>query len=139
MKRLITLLAFLIVCLGCASININYIGQSYPPTEHVDLYFSEGDINKNYKVVGRILATANPDEIFFSDEKFIEKILEKAHEKGADGVVILDFGQIVAGTSTSRTETEERQGNQTVIHEYENSGVSEKIRTTALAIKYKSK
>ena len=87
MKHLIPLISVLFVFLGCAT--INYVGESYPPTQEVDLYFSEEDIEREYTVVGRILATANSDEAVYSSEKFTQAILKKAREKGADGVVIL--------------------------------------------------
>lgn len=61
MKRLVGPLAVLVVLIGCTS--INYLGESYPPTEHVDLYFSEADIDSEYTVVGRIVATANASEM----------------------------------------------------------------------------
>ncbi len=77
-KHLIGLLCFLM--LGCAT--INYIGESYPSTQDVDLYFSEEDIEQEYKVVGRVVATANSDELFYSSEKFTQAILKKARENG---------------------------------------------------------
>jgi hypothetical protein len=141
MKRLICPVAVLFVLLGCAT--INYIGESYPPTQHVDLYFSEGDIKTEYTVVGRILATAQVDELLYSSDQFTQAILKKAREKGADGVVILGFEKVMTGTSASRnrTETTEEKGDKTVTHKHEtvSSSIQEKSQIEALAIKYKSK
>ncbi|MFQ5798081.1 MAG: hypothetical protein ACE5H0_05220 [Bacteroidota bacterium] len=141
MKHLLGPLAVLMVQFGCAT--INYIGESYPPTEHVDLYFSEADIDSEYTVVGRIVATANADEVIYSGDKFTQAILKKAREKGADGVVILGFGKVMTGTSTTRERTEktEEKGDKTITREYESvsSSSEEKRRIEALAIKYKSR
>ena len=141
MKRLISPVAVLFVLLGCAT--INYIGESYPPTQHVDLYFSEEDIKTEYTVVGRILATAELDELLYSSDQFTEAILKKAREKGADGVVILGFEKVMTGTSASRnwTEKTEEKGDETVTHQHErvSSSIQEKSQIQALAIKYKSK
>ena len=141
MKRLINSVAVLFVLLGCAT--INYIGESYPPTQHVDLYFSEEDIRTEYTVVGRILATAELDELLYSSDQFTQAILKKAREKGADGVVILGFERVMTGTSASRHRTEktEEKGDKTVTQQQErvSSSIQEKRQIEALAIKYKSK
>ncbi len=141
MKRLIGPLAVLVVLIGCTS--INYLGESYPPTEHVDLYFSEADIDSEYTVVGRIVATANASEMLYSSDKFTQAILKKAREKGADGVVILGFGQVLTGTTTTRHRTEktEEKGDKTITREHEtvSSSSEEKRRIEALAIRYKSR
>jgi len=123
---------------GCAS--VNYLGESYPPTRHADLYFSEADVKKEYKVIGRMEATADADESIYSGEKFTEAILKKAREKGADGVVILDFGKVMTGTSESRdrTRTTENRERGTVTRDSETTrqSVEEKRRVEALVIKY---
>ena len=45
MKLRLWIPAALFLLAGCAS--INYMGESYPPTQHVDLYFSEGTSRKS--------------------------------------------------------------------------------------------
>lgn len=140
MKHLIPLMPVLFAVLGCAT--INYVGESYPPTQQVDLYFSKEEIETEYTVVGRILATANSDEMFYSSDKFTQAILKKAREKGADAVVILGFEKVITGKSESghRTETTKEKGDKTVTsgHESTSSSIQEKRRIEALAIKYKS-
>jgi hypothetical protein len=140
MKRRMIFLVPLVVLLGCAT--VNYIGDSYPPTQHVDVFFSEKDVEKEYRVMGRVEATANADELIYSGEKFMQTICKKAEEKGADGVVILDFGNVMTGTSESRnrTETSENRENRTITHEHEDisHSVDEKRRVEALVIKYKN-
>ncbi|MHC4727045.1 MAG: hypothetical protein ACYS17_07400 [Planctomycetota bacterium] len=141
MKEIFVVMPVWLILVACAT--VNYIGDSYPPTERVDLYFSEEDIEKEYIVIGRIVATANSDELFYSGDKFTEAVRKKAREKGADGIVVFGFGKVVSGTSESRDRTEktEEKGDKTVTRESESvsSTVEEKRRIEALAIKYKTK
>ena len=84
MRRLL-LIVPLLLAVGCT--NIKYIGESYPPTTQVDIFFSEADIEHDYKVMGHADATA-PE--YVDVEEMMEKIKEKAMEKGADAVVMLE-------------------------------------------------
>ena len=53
-KYTVSLLAlFVLFVAACAK--IDYIGQSYQPTTHVDLFFSEEDIREDYQVMGNML------------------------------------------------------------------------------------
>jgi hypothetical protein len=99
MKLRLWIPVLLFLLAGCAS--VNYLGESYLPTQRMDLFFSEEDVKKEYKVIGRMEATADADELIYSSDKFTEAILKKAREKGAVGVVILDFGNVMTGTSES--------------------------------------
>jgi hypothetical protein len=140
MKRLIFVPVLLILLSRCAS--ISYLGDKYPPTSHVDLFFSENDVPREYLVIGRMEATADADEIMYSTDKFTDAILKKAGEKGADAVVILDFGKVTTGVNESRDRTEtteETKRGGTVTHEHENvsHSVDEKRRVEALVLRYK--
>ncbi|KPJ60359.1 MAG: hypothetical protein AMJ46_07260 [Latescibacteria bacterium DG_63] len=104
-----TLLMAAALCLvGCAT--IDYVGREYPPTTHVDLFFSLDDVEQDYEVMGHVIATGNA---LVSAEKMQKQMLEKAREKGADAIVILGFERYVSGESskyTETTETRERKG-----------------------------
>jgi hypothetical protein len=140
MKLRLLIPAALFLLTGCAS--IHYMGESYPPTQHADLFFNEKDIQKEYKVIGRMEATADADEIVYSSEKFTDEILKKARERGGDAVVILDFRKVATGMTESRDRTESteerkrgtvRRENETVSH-----SIDEKRRVEALVIKYQT-
>ena len=137
-KCLIVSPYLLFIAVGCTT--INYIGESYPPSQQVDLYFSEKDIDKEYRVVGRIVATANAHELIYSSDKFTQSILKKARKKGADGVVILGFEKVMTGIDHSRNRTEKstEKSGKTFTEESEstNSSIEEKRRIEALAIRY---
>ena len=98
---------------ACAK--IDYIGQSYPPTTHVDLYFSDADIREDYQVMGHVIAQANEG---ISIENLQKQLEAKAREKGADGIVIHGFDRIQTGETT-------------VYNEKTNQGIK-KRRTTAI-------
>lgn len=140
MKRAFFALVLLILLSGCAS--ISYLGDTFPPTQHVDLFFSESDIEKDYRVIGRMEATADADELLYSTDKFTRAILKKAAEKGADAVVILDFGKVTTGVNASRDRTEtteetSRGGTVTREHESVSNSVEQKRRVEALVLKYR--
>jgi hypothetical protein len=139
MKRVFPLLGAAMLMVQCAT--IHYLGESYPPTGHVDLYFSEADIPKEYKIMGRIEATADADELIYSTEKFTDAILEKAGNKGADGVVILDFKTVQTGVTRTddRTRTTEKteDGKVTRNRDTHSTTVEEKRRIEALVVKYR--
>ncbi len=140
MRRAIFMPVLLILLSGCAS--ISYLGDTFPPTQHVDLFFSESDVEKEYRVIGRMEATADADELMYSTDKFTQAILKKAAEKGADAVVILDFGKVTTGVNASRDRTEtteetNRGGTVTREHESVSNSVEEKRRVEALVLKYR--
>ncbi len=140
MKRAFFAPILLVFLSGCAS--ISYLGDTYPPTAHVDLFFSENDVEKEYRVIGRMEATADADELLYSTDKFTQAILKKAAEKGADAVVILDFGKVTTAVNASRDRTEtteetNRGGTVTREHESVNQSVEEKRRIEALVLKYR--
>ena len=88
---------------ACAK--IDYIGQSYPPTTHVDLYFSDADIREDYQVMGHVIAQANEG---ISIENLQKQLEVKAREKGADGIVIHGFDRIQTGETTVYNEETNR-------------------------------
>lgn len=88
---------------ACAK--IDYIGQSYPPTTHVNLYFSDADIREDYQVMGHVIAQANEG---ISIENLQKQLEAKAREKGADGIVIHGFDRIQTGETTVYNEETNR-------------------------------
>ena len=107
MRRLLAV-GLAVAAIGCT--NIKYIGESYPPTNHVDVFFSEADINREYKVMGHVNATAGD---FVSVEKMFEDIKKKAMEKGADAVVVLGLDENIVSESTTYEGTTEHEGKKT--------------------------
>jgi hypothetical protein len=136
MKYAVLWLILVIAIVGCTK--IDYIGEEYPPTSLVDLYFSMDDVRLEYKVMGHVVATAHD---IVSAEKMQKKIMEEARKKGADGVVILGLDRYQAGSTTSYTETTEtaetQKGSQSVTTATTKTDVEEKKEIRATFIKYR--
>jgi hypothetical protein len=81
--------AFIMLTLaGC--VDVAYRGESFHPTKHVNFFYDHSSYPKDkYKIIGK--ATVTADSIISSDT-INDKLLEKARQKGADAVVILDLG-----------------------------------------------
>jgi hypothetical protein len=136
MRRALLLSILLLLVGGCTK--IDYVGEEYPPTLHVDLYYSEADIEQDYRVMGHTVASASD---IVSAEKMQKKIVEKAKEKGADGVVILGLDRYVSGESTTyreTTDTKEKKGKtETTTTATSTTSTQEKKEIRALFIKYR--
>ena len=100
MKKLLVLVPLLLIFASCTK--VDYVGEEYPPTDHVDLYFSMADAPADHKIMGYIVASA-PDMV--SAEKMQKKMMEKARLKGADGLVIEGLQRYQAGSNTNYSET----------------------------------
>jgi len=121
---------------GCTK--IDFVGEEYTPTTHVDLFFSEEDVSREYKVMGHIVATAD-DAV--SAEKMQKDMMKKAMEKGADGIVILGLEKYQAGEKTQYTETTEegttKKGNpKTTTTATSTTSTEEKKQIKAILVKY---
>ncbi len=84
-NTIIVLLSFLVI--SCAP-RVNYLGDEYAPTSHVDIFFDEVDIERNFKVMGLISAN-NSNNTFNSLDKIKEKMVEEARMKGADAILFI--------------------------------------------------
>ena len=132
MKAAVMLSLVLVAVGACA--HLDYIGESYAPTPHVDLFFAEKDVPREYRVMGQILATAGD---LVSAEKLQSKIVEKAGQKGADAVVLLGLERYKSGESTTYHETTEQKRRKTVTSGGSSTSSEEKKEIRALFIKYR--
>ena len=90
MKNLILNLSLLIFFSSCSVLvnPVHYLGNDLPPTDHVDVYFNFGDVDKEFTVIGKL---SNDAGATFSIEKVKEKMIEKARQKGGDAIVFLNL------------------------------------------------
>ncbi len=128
---------FVLLCLSACT-KIDYIGEEYPPTTHVDLFFDIDDVTREHKVMGNLIATADDG---VSTEKMQKKIIEKAMKKGADAVVIMGFEKYQSGESTTYRETSEegktKKGtSKTTTTATSSTSVKEKKQIKAVFLKY---
>ena len=130
--RTLLLIVGLLLAVGCT--NIKYIGESYPPTTHVDVFFSEDNIERNYKVMGHADATA-PE--YVDVEKMMEKIKEKAMEKGADAVVVLGLDENIVSESTYWNSETKVDKNKTTESGSQTTSMTKENEIRVLFIKYR--
>ncbi len=91
-KIILLILSMLLFVAACGSDDdIDYLGDSYTPTSHVDVYFSEDDVTEGYLVMG--YATADGEDT----EALKEKLIKKARESGADGIIFEGFDRVETG------------------------------------------
>ena len=126
---LLALLVFFVT--ACAK--IDYIGQSYQPTTHVDLYFSQDDIRADYQVMGHVIAQAGTG---ISIENLQKQLEAKAREKGADGIVIHGFDRIQRGETTTYNEETKREEKKRSIAAITVTSADEERQIKAIFIKY---
>lgn len=94
-KIMMLILSMVLFVTACGDdVDVDYLGDSYAPTSHVDVYFSEDDVTEGYLVIGH--ATADGDEA----EDLQETLIEKARENGADGIIFEGFDRVETGEQT---------------------------------------
>ena len=52
MKNILLLLLTIII-VSCSP-HLRYLGDTYPPTKEIDVYYDEKDIEKDYKIIGQL-------------------------------------------------------------------------------------
>ena len=85
---------------GCAT--IDYVGESYAPTPHVDLFFSLDDVPRDYRIIGEVRASGDQ---FVSASGLQQKLMERAQASGADAVIVLEVGRRLLLDQKEYTET----------------------------------
>lgn len=133
MFKYTVLLLSLLVFFVTACAKIDYIGQSYQPTTHVDLYFSQDDIRADYQVMGHVIAQAGTG---ISIENLQKQLEAKAREKGADGIVIHGFDRIQTGETTTYNEETKREEKKRSIAAITVTSADEERQIKAIFIKY---
>ena len=131
-KYTVSLLALLVLFVAACA-KIDYIGQSYPPTTQVDLYFSEQDIREDYQVMGHVIAQAHQG---ISIENLQKKLEAKAREEGADGIVIHGFDRIQTGETTTYNEEIRREEKKRSVAAITVTSAEEERQIRAIFIKY---
>jgi hypothetical protein len=136
--RWLMLAALAVIVSSCA--HLDYAGQSFPPTQQVDLFFSEANVGREYMVMGELTGTGDQ---LVSTQKLQDQMVEKAREKGADGVVILGLEHFQSGENTnyseSTTQGKTKKGKTVTTTSGSSTTSSEESkRIRALLIKYKA-
>ena len=56
-SKYLAIVIVVLLCLGACT-KIDYIGEEYPPTTQVDLFFDMEHVTREHKVMGHLIATA---------------------------------------------------------------------------------
>ncbi len=98
----LTLLAYLasiaLGCLGCVS--HDYVGQTFAPTENVEVYFDESAVPPGLIVIGHDRAVASDD---VDTQTIVAAMCKQAQKVGADALLIVGVDTVDSGVSTSTT------------------------------------
>jgi len=84
--------------LGCVS--HDYVGQTFAPTENVDVYFDESAVPPGLIVIGHDRAVASDD---VDTQTIVTDMCKKAQKVGADALLIVGVDTVDSGVSTSTT------------------------------------
>ncbi|GEM_PF-774495 len=96
LRALLAYTAFAALLVGC--VNTDYVGESYPPTSQVDVYYAMEDVNRPHVVMGKITASAMDG---WDSGAMVEELKTQAMAKGADALVIMDVHTETVGSYTS--------------------------------------
>ena len=122
-KIILLILSIVLFVTACGSDDdIDYLGDSYTPTSHVDVYFSEDDVTEGYLVMGHAAADGE------DTEALQEKLIKKARESGADGIIFEGFDRVETGEQTIVNDI----GNTSIV----NTDTTSVLEVKAIFIKY---
>ena len=80
---------FLISCGATAFLPaIQYLGDDYPSTSKVEVFYEIKQVTKEYRIIGRMTR-----ETIYRSEQTREKMIEIAKGKGADGIIFLNYSR----------------------------------------------
>jgi hypothetical protein len=74
--------------LASCSTHVSYLGNTFEPTKHVDVFVDESAVKNRYDIVGKGYIQRN---YFSSVESIQVKAVEKAKKNGADAILIKDY------------------------------------------------
>ena len=97
MKFPVYLILFLII--SCSP-KIQYLGKTYAPTQNVDIFFNESDINRPFTTIGMIRNSGKSYEKN-NPEVIKTAMLTKAMQVGADAIIFHGmYKEVVRGQTT---------------------------------------
>lgn len=96
LTQLLPSAALAALLIGC--VNTDYVGESYPPTTQVDVYYAMEDVSRPHVVMGKITASAMDG---WDSNAMVEELKSQAMAKGADAVVIMNVHTETVGSYTS--------------------------------------
>ena len=101
MKGIFCILTLLTIVLLTGCVSVDYIGNCYPPTTFVHMYFEASEIPPGYIKMGEATATlSDEDEAFAGTNAVNDELKKKAMEVGADAILIVSNSRVNTGVKT---------------------------------------
>lgn len=110
--KLILSRAFLLIFLLSCSSPVKYLGNSYPATTNVKIYFNTQDIEKSYETIGKIYLAIAEDT---KDSKIQQLIIDKAKSHGGDAVIMHDLNRVRSGSVSGGAGVSTRAGKKSTV------------------------
>lgn len=111
MKKSIVFAFILLFIFSCSS-GVKYLGNSYPESENVKIFFSKTDIKKPFEVIGKVYLDVEENT---KDEKIQKMIIDKAKKNGGDAVIMGDLKIVRSGSVTGGGGASTRVGKKTTV------------------------
>lgn len=116
---------------GCAT--VDYVGETYAPTERTDMYFDAKDVPRPYKVMGQM--TIDEDE--YADSQAMQADMKKeAMARGADAVLFTGMQKIQTGVVTNWQDTGKKKGKHSYDTGMSTSQIQHQKEMTGSLLKY---
>lgn len=93
--RFLPIATLMLLFSACAP-QLNFLGDTYPPTNQVDTYYAEADILRKYRVMGQLSGSNQGVAGVVSLQEIQQSMIEEAKKRGAHGILFLftdSFGQ----------------------------------------------
>ena len=82
----LTILLFSCLVYSCSTARtIDYIGESYAPSEHVEIFYDVKQVKKEFKIIGRMSV------LTMYIESTHREMIKKAKSVGADAIIFTDL------------------------------------------------
>jgi len=116
---------------GCTT--VDYVGDTYTPTDHVDMYFDTKDIQRPYRVMGQMTL----DENEYSDTESMQADLKKeAMARGADAVLFTGLRRVQVGSVTQWQDMGKTKGKHPYTYGTATTQAQENKEMTGSLVKY---
>ena len=79
--------AFMMLLASCTP-TISYLGDTYPVSGDVDIYYDKEDIDRDYKVMGHL---THDLFINYNVELIRDEMIRTARVNGADGIIFSEY------------------------------------------------
>ena len=89
------LLHGLLILTFCSCVKVSYIGNSYTPTQTIEIFYEEEQLLDSYEIMGKAVASAT------NDKQGQNALIKRAQEEGADAVLIEELSNAYYQNSSS--------------------------------------